>query len=74
MIKNLYSFLHNHSVGTIRLLYLSVLVGSLTGIDMVFKCIVLICCAISLTIQIGTDQRWYKEKEMKEENKEQKNG
>lgn len=61
MIKRFYRFLHNHIIGVVRVLYVMPLIGVLPRNDTFFKIVVLICCAISLTIQLGNDGRWYED-------------
>lgn len=67
MIKKLYIFLHNHPVGTIRTIYFLIFAGALTRNDTIFKCMILICCAISVTVQIGAVGKF-------DETNEQENG
>ena len=63
MIKKFYTFLHNHSIGVVRGLYAApiiiVILDNFIKSDVFFKISILICCAISLTIQIGNDSKWY---------------
>lgn len=63
MIKKFYKFLHNHSIGVVRSLYaapiISAIVDKFVDNNIFFKTVILICCAISLTIQIGNDSKWY---------------
>ena len=65
MIKRFYKFLHNHPIGTIRFLYIcpivAVVLDILFGINSFFNLIILFCATISITIQIGNDQKWYSE-------------
>lgn len=63
MIKKFYKFLHNHPIGTIRFLYICPIVavaldGFLT-INPFVELTILFCAAISITIQIGNDQKWF---------------
>lgn len=65
MIKRFYKFLHEHSLGVIRFLYATpivvVVIDKFLKNDAFFKIAILMCCAISLTIQIGHNQKWYLE-------------
>ena len=67
MVKKFYKFIHNHSIGTIRFLYATpivvVVIDKFLNNNAFFKIAILLCCAISLTIQIGHDQKWYLELE-----------
>ena len=61
LIKKFYRFLHEHTIGVIRALYATPIIALLTNDGAFFKFIILLCCAISLTIQFGHDKRWYED-------------
>lgn len=63
IIKKFYKFLHKHTIGTIRILYLAPIIALLTNSEHFFKFIVVLCCVTNITIQVGHDKGWYKEDE-----------
>lgn len=70
-IKKFYKFMHNHSLGVIRFLYVTpivvVVIDKYLKSNVFFKIAILLCCAMSLTIQIGNDQKWYLEEDVRHE-------
>ena len=61
LIKKFYRFLHEHTIGVIRALYATPIIALFTNNEPFFKFIILLCCAISVTIQVGHDKRWYED-------------
>lgn len=59
--KSYYRWLVDHSVGVMRWLYLSPIVGVISMNDRVLWAILLLDCAISITYQVGRAAKWDKE-------------
>ncbi|MBQ3199099.1 MAG: hypothetical protein IJB67_01845 [Firmicutes bacterium] len=60
--KRCYQWLAGHSVGVMRWLYLTPVVGVISMNDYVLWAILLSDCAISITYQVGHAAKWDKER------------
>ena len=58
--KWLYKFMCKHTIGVVRFLYAMPFVAVVSN-ETIYKLIILMCLAISLTFQIGNAGKWDRE-------------
>lgn len=53
MLKRLYKWMNKHYIGVVRYLYISPIVAVLFCNERLFQAVILLDCAISITLQYG---------------------
>lgn len=61
LIKRWYKWLCDHDIGVMRWLYLSPLIACFTLNEHIFRFVLLMDCAVSITFSIGNAKRWNRE-------------